>query len=193
MNRQYTIIIAGAGGIAHAAGLMLAELSQVTPDLIILNRSLENASQMAQWIQGGASTDIQIECFELPEKQIAPGLKETLLKADVLLDCLPGSLAPQMAKLAKDFHMYYANLTEYVVETESIKSLAKDADTGFLLQTGLAPGYIDVLGNHLFKVFCKKFNVDKADVVALKVGALTRHAVAPHFYGFTWSPVGVAT
>ena len=27
----------------------------------------------------------------------------------------------------------------------------------------------------------------------MKVGALTTNAVAPHFYGFTWSPVGVAT
>jgi saccharopine dehydrogenase-like NADP-dependent oxidoreductase len=26
-----------------------------------------------------------------------------------------------------------------------------------------------------------------------KVGALTMNAVAPHFYGFTWSPIGVAT
>ena len=27
----------------------------------------------------------------------------------------------------------------------------------------------------------------------MKVGALTAHAHAPHFYGFTWSPIGVAT
>ena len=27
----------------------------------------------------------------------------------------------------------------------------------------------------------------------MKVGALTKHARAPHFYGFTWSPIGVAT
>jgi saccharopine dehydrogenase-like NADP-dependent oxidoreductase len=27
----------------------------------------------------------------------------------------------------------------------------------------------------------------------MKVGALTDHAIAPHYYGFTWSPVGVAT
>ena len=98
-----------------------------------------------------------------------------------------------MARLAKDFQLHYANLTEYVAETDAIKKLATDADTGFLLQTGLAPGYINVLGNHLFQVFCKKYNVEKADSIALKVGALTRHAVAPHFYGFTWSPVGVAT
>jgi saccharopine dehydrogenase-like NADP-dependent oxidoreductase len=27
----------------------------------------------------------------------------------------------------------------------------------------------------------------------MKVGALTAHAHRPHFYGFTWSPIGVAT
>lgn len=193
MQSQYNIIIAGAGGIARAAGLMLAELSVVIPKLFLLNRNLENAKKMADWIEKGSSTSIQIECFELPEKEITARLKETLQDADILLDCLPGSLAPEMAQLAKDFHMHYANLTEYVSETEAIKKLAASADTGFLLQTGLAPGYIDVLGNHLFQAFCKKFDVEKADCISLKVGALTKHAIAPHYYGFTWSPVGVAT
>ena len=27
----------------------------------------------------------------------------------------------------------------------------------------------------------------------MKVGALSTHAHAPHFYGFTWSAIGVAT
>jgi len=27
----------------------------------------------------------------------------------------------------------------------------------------------------------------------MKVGGLTRHATSPHYYGFTWSPAGVAT
>ena len=44
-----------------------------------------------------------------------------------------------------------------------------------------------------FRVFVKNINVTKVDAIALKVGALTKHAVAPHYYGFTWSPVGVAT
>ncbi|MCG9970735.1 saccharopine dehydrogenase family protein [Christiangramia crocea] len=193
MNSQYNIIIAGAGGIARAAGLMLAELSGMVPNLFILNRSLDNAQKMAGWIRKGSSRGIQIECFELPEDETPVRLREALESADILLDCLPGSQAPRMAQLAKDFHLHYANLTEYVSETETIKNLAKDADTGFLLQTGLAPGYIDVLGNHLFQTFCKRYHVEKADSIALKVGALTRHAVAPYYYGFTWSPVGVAT
>jgi len=114
-------------------------------------------------------------------------------EADILLDCLPGSQAPRMAQLAKDFHMHYANLTEYVAETEAIMTLAKEAQTGFVLQTGLAPGYIDLLANGLFQQFCNDFKVDKVDKLEMKVGALTNHAVAPHYYGFTWSPVGVAT
>jgi saccharopine dehydrogenase-like NADP-dependent oxidoreductase len=72
-------------------------------------------------------------------------------------------------------------------------ALAKDAKTGFVLQSGLAPGYIDLLANKLFQQFCKDFKVDKAGKLEFKVGALTNHAVLPHYYGFTWSPVGVAT
>jgi len=62
-----------------------------------------------------------------------------------------------------------------------------------VLQTGLAPGFINVLGHQLFERFTKQFGVEKAERLEMKVGALTRHAQAPHFYGFTWSPVGVAT
>jgi saccharopine dehydrogenase-like NADP-dependent oxidoreductase len=98
-----------------------------------------------------------------------------------------------MAAFAKEYHMHYANLTEYVAETDQIKALAKEASTGFVLQTGLAPGYIDVLAHQLFQEFCKEFQVSKVDTLEFKVGALTKNAVAPHFYGFTWSPVGVAT
>jgi saccharopine dehydrogenase-like NADP-dependent oxidoreductase len=66
-----------------------------------------------------------------------------ILRQGDILDCLPGSQAPRIAEFAKDYELHYANLTEYVAETEKIKTLAKDATTGFILQTGLAPGYID--------------------------------------------------
>ena len=193
MHRKHQIIIAGAGGIAQAAGLMLAELSEVVPDLMILNRSLEHANEMAAWIREATSGNISIQCFELTENGLPEKLKAALEKSDILLDCLPGSLAPKMGQLAKDFHLHYANLTEYVAETESLKKLAADAGTGFLLQTGLAPGYINVLAHKLFQDFCEDFNVEKVDRLEMKVGALGLNAVAPHFYGFTWSPVGVAT
>ncbi len=193
MNKHFTIIIAGAGGIAEAAGLLLAQWGEITPTIFIGNRTLANAQKVAKWIEDGTTVPCAVKAFHLPEEGLTDEMKIILTRGDALLDCLPGSQAPKMAGLAKDFKLHYANLTEYVAETNKIIALAKNAQTGFVLQTGLAPGYIDVLANKLFQDFCKDFNVDKVDKLEFKVGALTDHAVAPHYYGFTWSPVGVAT
>jgi len=192
MNSQYSIIIAGAGGIAQAAGLLLSEWSTVSPNLFIGNRTLSKAQQVAHWIETGTSKPCSIEAFHLQD-EFTTHMKEIFLQGNILLDCLPGTLAPKMALLAKEYSLHYVNLTEYVEETEEIMALAKDASSGFILQSGLAPGYINVLANHLFKQFCIDFKVEKVDKIEMKVGALTDHAVAPHYYGFTWSPVGVAT
>ena len=193
MNKHFNVIIAGAGGIAEAAGLILAEWSKVTPTLFIGNRRLSKAQRVAKWIEDGNTKDCQAKGFHLPEEGFPDEMKNILENGDILLDCLPGSLAPKMAQIAKDFHLHYANLTEYVAETNEIIALANNAKTGFVLQTGLAPGYIDVLAHKLFLDFCKNHKVNTVDKLEFKVGALTDHAVAPHYYGFTWSPVGVAT
>jgi saccharopine dehydrogenase-like NADP-dependent oxidoreductase len=98
-----------------------------------------------------------------------------------------------MAKFALDAHAHYVNLTEYVAETKQIMEMAKDAQTGFGLQSGVAPGFVNVLGKRLFEEFCQTHKVDKANSLEMRVGALGRNAVSPHFYAFTWSTIGVAT
>jgi saccharopine dehydrogenase-like NADP-dependent oxidoreductase len=193
MTRCYNIIIAGAGGIARAVGLMLMEFSEIPPKLFIGNRNLSGANEMAEWIKEGVSKKIEITTFKLEADEVSSEMKKIPKEADILLDCLPGSLAPKMAKLAKEYKLHYANLTEYVAETNEIIKLAKNASTGFVLQTGLAPGYIDVLGHKLFQDFCNDFQVEQVEKLDLKVGALSRNAVTPHYYAFTWSPIGVAT
>ncbi|HEX9601574.1 MAG TPA: saccharopine dehydrogenase NADP-binding domain-containing protein, partial [Mariniflexile sp.] len=193
MDKHHTIIIAGAGGIAQAVALILAEWSTVTPTIFIGNRTLSKAQNLVKWIEEGITKSCILKPFHLSEDGLSEEMKNLFNQGDILLDCLPGSQAPKMAGYAKDFNLHYANLTEYVAETDIIKALAKDASTGFILQTGLAPGYIDVLANHLFKEFCNDFQVSKVDTLEFKVGALSKNAVAPHYYGFTWSPVGVAT
>lgn len=193
MKKHYTIIIAGAGGIAEAVGLLLMEWGEVAPTLFIGDRMHLKAKKVARWIQEGTTKSGSVHDFHLAEKGLTDEMKTILSQGDIILDCLPGSQAPRIAQFAKDYNLHYANLTEYVAETEEIIALAKDAKTGFILQTGLAPGYVDLLANGLFQQFCSDFDVDKVDKLEFKVGALTNHAVAPHYYGFTWSPVGVAT
>jgi saccharopine dehydrogenase-like NADP-dependent oxidoreductase len=193
MKKHFNIIIAGAGGIAEAVGLLLMEWSEVTPTIFIGDRTHSKAKKVANWIQEGTTNSGLIKDFHLAETGLTDEMTAILRQGDIILDCLPGSQAPRIAQVAKDFNLHYANLTEYVSETEEIIALAKEAKTGFILQTGLAPGYIDLLANGIFQEFCRDYKVTTVDRLEFKVGALTKHAVAPHYYGFTWSPVGVAT
>jgi len=50
-----------------------------------------------------------------------------------------------------------------------------------------------VLAMSLYQKFVEQFENESIERIGMKVGALTAHAHQPHFYGFTWSPIGVAT
>jgi saccharopine dehydrogenase-like NADP-dependent oxidoreductase len=181
------IQIAGAGGIGKAAAQIIITMLPPDTQVIVGDRSRKALDSLLDFV----SHHDRVTVYEMDFGSEETG--EMFDRSDVVLDCLPGSLAPKVARLCLDHKAHYANLTEYVAETEEIEEVAADAETGFILQTGLAPGYINVLAHKLFKDFCSKYNVDRADSISMKVGALTRNAVAPHFYGFTWSPIGVAT
>jgi len=187
------MVIAGAGGIAQAVGLILSAWGNVPLKIFIGNRTLGKAEKVAHMIGEGTTKPSLAKAFCLSDMGLTKEMEEIFTQGDVLLDCLPGSLAPKMASYAKKYGLHYVNLTEYVAETNEIIEMAKNAETGFVLQSGLAPGYIDILAHYLYQEFCRKHSVDKVDKMQFKVGALTDHAVAPHYYGFTWSPVGVAT
>lgn len=188
-----TIFIAGAGGIGQAVALLIAEQNHFDADMYIGDIDLEKASRVVEWVLSSVPTDSHIKPVKMGSSAPDSNLTRAFEESGVLLDCLPGSLAPTMASFAIQYHMHYANLTEYVKETDMIIEMSRNAKTGFVLQTGLAPGYINILGMKLFQDFCERFKVDKIERLAMKVGALTNNAVAPHFYGFTWSPIGVAT
>lgn len=193
MKSKHKIAIVGAGGIGQAVALILAELSQITPDIYIGDAYPNATASAVKWIQSGLTKKCHVEGFTMPFEGINDSMKAAFEQCEIVLDCLPGSQAPRMARLAKEFGMHYANLTEYVKETNDIIEIAKDAPTGFVLQTGLAPGFINVIANGLYQDFVAETGMTQVEYIGMKVGALTKNASAPHFYGFTWSAVGVAT
>jgi saccharopine dehydrogenase-like NADP-dependent oxidoreductase len=186
------IFIAGSGGIGEAAAILLREWSETETEIYLGDISEENLLKAKNFVIENSAKTSKVETV-LMTAEINEQMKSAFENSDVLLDCSPGSLAPRMARYAKDFKMHYANLTEYVAETDEIMELAKDAETGFILQTGLAPGFINVLAMSLYRNFVEKYENEKVEKIGMKVGALTAHAHEPHFYGFTWSPIGVAT
>lgn len=193
IDEKIDIAIAGAGGIGSATGLVLREWGDFVGDIYIGDVNNKAAKKAAEWITEGSYKSGKTEAFSMPREGTDNEFNSVLKKSNIILDCLPGSQAPRIAKLAKENDLHYANLTEYVKETNEVMDIARDAKTGFIPQTGLAPGAIDVVANGLFNRFCKDFEVDKIDYLSMKVGALGKNAVGPHYYNFTWSPIGVAT
>lgn len=193
MKRHHKIAIVGAGGIGRAVALILAELSEVAPDVYLGDIYAETAEEAAEWALDGVTKPCAIHAFTMVKEGINDDMSRVFDECEILLDCLPGSQAPRMAAFAKEYGMHYANLTEYVNETNQVIEIAKGASTGFVLQTGLAPGFVNIVANALYMEFSETYEVEKVEYIGMKVGALTQNASAPHFYGFTWSPIGVAT
>ncbi len=189
---KHKIFIAGSGGIGRALGLILEAQDDLDADLYLGDISKAVARDAVSFIHQGLETELAYPTI-MPKEGLNSDCENALQQCDILLDCLPGSQAPRMAGWARKYGLHYANLTEYVQETQEVLRIAADAPTGFVLQTGLAPGFINVLARQLYQQFTDRHEVSVIDHIAMKVGALTQHAQPPHYYGFTWSPIGVAT
>jgi len=104
---------------------------------------------------------------------------------DIVLMATPYTLTPIIAEGAKRAGAHYLDLTEDVESTRTIKKLAQGADTAFVPQCGLAPGFISIVAHDLTKKF------EKLRDVQMRVGALP---VFPHNalkYNLTWSTDGL--
>lgn len=205
MSDARTVFIAGSGTIGPAAAFLL--LSIDTPSTrgcrVILGDRDEAAARRARArVLGPEAGDRpgaaeRLETVRMGDRpgdtESLDGLAAAYDRADVIVDCLPGRFSAEMAQVARDRGLAYVNVTEYVEETEAIRKLAAGSSQPFILQTGLAPGYIDVLGCRLVEVFEGRYEGGTVESLALRVGALTPHAAPPSYYNFTWSKVGVAT
>src|SRR5687768_14334865 len=110
------IFIAGAGGIGRAAALLMLDAQDWDCEVILGDSSENQLTDASRWIQKGIGKRPQLGTFLMSSLEI-PFYEHILSDCDVLLDCLPGSLSPAMARLCVHYGLHYANLTEYVQET----------------------------------------------------------------------------
>jgi saccharopine dehydrogenase-like NADP-dependent oxidoreductase len=114
---------------------------------------------------------------------------------DTLVGCLDGafavlSAAPyhqtvKVAEAARVARVHYLDLTEDVASTRAVKALAAAAETAFIPQCGLAPGFISIVAADLAARF------DELHDVRLRVGALPKYPSNALTYNLTWSTDGV--
>ncbi len=97
----------------------------------------------------------------------------------------PFYLTHTAAAVARKAGVHYLDLTEDISNTRQVRELAAGADTAFIPQCGLAPGFISIVAHSL----CEKF--EALESVRLRVGALPRYPTNSLTYNLTWSTDGL--
>lgn len=111
---------------------------------------------------------------------------DSILKgAYAVVSCAPFHSNPLIAERARALGVHYLDLTEDVAVTNKVEELAKGADTAFIPQCGLAPGFITIIANHLIK------EMTKVSDLHMRVGALPRFPSNRLKYNLTWSTEGL--
>ncbi|PRC93039.1 saccharopine dehydrogenase family protein [Solimicrobium silvestre] len=103
----------------------------------------------------------------------------------ITMSACPYFLTPIIATAAKQAKSHYFDLTEDVESTRLVKQLAENAETAFVPQCGLAPGFISIVANDVAKRF------DSLRDVSMRVGALPTFPNNALKYNLTWSTDGL--
>lgn len=111
---------------------------------------------------------------------------ETVLRGKfAVLSACPYYLNKHIIHAAVAAGTHYLDLTEDVASAEEVKKVAHTADTAFIPQCGLAPGFISIITNHIASKF------DELDSIRMRVGALPQYPSNSLNYNLTWSTDGV--
>jgi saccharopine dehydrogenase-like NADP-dependent oxidoreductase len=104
---------------------------------------------------------------------------------DMVLSALPFYLNVAVAEAARAAVAHYFDLTEDVETTRAVKRIAEGADTAFVPQCGLAPGFISIAAYDLARSF------ESLRTVHMRVGALPQFPTNALKYNLTWSTDGL--
>lgn len=168
------ITVMGAGNIGSA----IADMLQKTGDyqVTLVDRDETRLAKVAK------TTGVEWKAVDVTDKA---ALDAALTDAYAVLNALPFQLTTLIAESAARTRTHYLDLTEDVASTKKVMELGENADTAFIPQCGLAPGFISIAANHLAKDF------DRLDEVRMRVGALPQHPSNALNYNLTWSTDGV--
>lgn len=109
------------------------------------------------------------------------------MKIDIIVSALPYEFNKLVSTIALRNDISYYDLTEDVTVKNHLLKLTKNNNINSIVmpQCGLAPGFINIIGNHLMKEF------DQVNTAKLRVGALPQQISNTLKYSLTWSTNGL--
>lgn len=168
------IAVVGAGKI----GATIAEMLAATGDYHVTLIDRSAAQLAAAELPAGVAT-LELDIAE------TGALDAALAGKFAVLSAAPFHLTTRIAEAAASAGVHYLDLTEDVASTRRVKELARSADSAFIPQCGLAPGFISIVANDLASRF------DTLESVRMRVGALPQYPSNALNYNLTWSTDGV--
>lgn len=172
MRSMKHIVVAGAGKI----GVTIADMLAASGDYRV------TLADRAVGRFAGLHPSIQTQAVDVTD----PRALNALLKGSfAVLSAVPFNLTGDIAVAAKEAGAHYLDLTEDVATTRKVKRLAEGAQTAFIPQCGLAPGFITIAAHDLIRRF------DTLHDVRMRVGALPKFPSNALNYNLTWSTEGL--
>jgi saccharopine dehydrogenase-like NADP-dependent oxidoreductase len=168
------ILIVGAGKIGHVCAELLAGVGDYRVTL----------ADQAQATLLALPPTQRVDTLELDVTD-PTALQRALHGRFAVLSAAPFHLTTPIAQAARAACVHYLDLTEDVASTRRIRELADGADSAFIPQCGLAPGFVSIVAADLARRF------DKLDSVRMRVGALPTYPSNALNYNLTWSTEGV--
>ncbi len=167
------ITLLGAGHIGQTIARLLATSGDY--DVTVLDRDAAALARLQP-------LPLQTRVADTADPAV---LLQALRGQQAVINALPYHLATTAATAAREARCHYFDLTEDVAATQAIQRLADGADTAFMPQCGLAPGFIGIVANHLAQGF------DTLHEVKMRVGALPAFPTNALKYNLTWSVDGL--
>jgi saccharopine dehydrogenase-like NADP-dependent oxidoreductase len=168
------IVVIGAGKIGSTIARLLAHSGDYR--VVVADRAEDQLAHIEK------HAEISTAVVDIADRLAL----ETLLAGKfAVLSAAPYYLTTKIAEAAAVAGVHYLDLTEDVESTRRVKALADGAETAFIPQCGLAPGFISIVANDLARRF------DTLDSVRMRVGALPQYPSNALNYNLTWSTDGV--
>lgn len=176
---MYNVMITGAGKIGSLIACLLADSGSYQVHMADVEFNGGDVKRLLEKFPEIKTVSLDVN----DEKATQSYLEQHNIIA--VISSLPYFLNTHVAKAAKAAKAHYFDLTEDTSVTEAVKEIAKGAETAFVPQCGLAPGFISIAANSLMKEF------DECHHARLRVGALPQRANNSLHYSLTWSTDGV--
>ena len=167
------ILVLGAGKIGIAVAHMLRDVGgyDVTlGDALAMSHGTDDSNPVRR---------VQLDVND------SVSLRKCLGKHEAVISTLPFFLCLPVAEAARALGVHYFDPTEDVHTARRIREIATGANTVFAPQSGLAPGFVAIVAQHLVDRF------DEPHDVRLRVGALPQFPDNMLKYNLTWSTDGL--